>query len=70
MLKTVDDVIDAVGGTSAAASLAGVKLSAVSNWRARGRIASEKFMIFAEALRARGKKASPVVFGFDAAETR
>jgi len=63
MLSTVDEVIEAVGGTAAAAKLAGVNPPAVSNWRSRGRIASEKFMIFAEALRPHGKEAAPEVFG-------
>lgn len=71
MLATVDDIIDAVGGTRAAASLAGVTLPAVSNWRERRRIPSEKFMIFAEALREVGKEAPPELFGFkSAAEAR
>ena len=43
MLSTVDDVIEALGGTAAAADLAGVKPPAVSNWRERGRIAQDKF---------------------------
>ena len=67
MLSTVDAVIDAVGGTAAAAGLAGVGLSAVSNWRSRNRIPSEKFMIFADVLRARGQEATPAVFGMDEA---
>lgn len=70
MLSTVDEVIEAVGGTAAAAKLAGVGPPAVSNWRSRGRIASEKFMIFAAALRANGKEASPDVFGMDRLEAR
>lgn len=70
MLSTVDEVIEAVGGTAAAARLAGVGAPAVSNWRSRGRIASEKFMIFADALREGGKEASPDVFGMDRIEAR
>jgi hypothetical protein len=70
MLSTVDEIIDAVGGTAAAAGICGVGLSAVSNWRSRGRIPSEKFMIFADALKRLGKKASPSLFGFETAEAR
>ena len=33
---TVDDVIDALGGTHAAAQLFGVTDAAVANWRVRG----------------------------------
>jgi hypothetical protein len=63
MLETVEAVIEAVGGDAEAAKLAGVGASAVSNWKARGRIASGKAMIFTEALRALGKAADPAVFG-------
>lgn len=70
MLSTVDEVIEAVGGTAAAAGIAGVSPPAVSNWRGRGRIPSEKFMIFAAALRGLGKEASPDVFGMDRTEAR
>jgi DNA-binding transcriptional regulator YdaS (Cro superfamily) len=69
-LATVDDVIEAVGGTAAAAALAGVKPPAASNWRARGRIPPGKSMIFAEALKQRGKEANPSVFGLEIVEAR
>ena len=68
MLETVDSVIDAVGGPSAAASLAGVGLPAVSNWKARGKIARDKSELFRSALAAKGLEAAPVVFGFKVAE--
>lgn len=70
ILETVDEVIDAVGGTADAAKIAGVKPPGVSNWRARGRIPADKSMIFAEALRPLGKSASPSVFGIEPAEAR
>lgn len=64
MLETVDDVIEALGGTAAAASLLGVSSPAVSNWKERGKIAADKFLLVREALEARGAEASPSVFGF------
>lgn len=67
MLDTVNAVIEAVGGDAEAAKLAGVGASAVSNWKARGRIASGKAMIFADALGKRGLRADPSVFGMDPA---
>lgn len=70
MLTSVDEIIEALGGTSAVAGLAGVGQSAVSNWRSRGRIPPEKFMIFTEALGKAGKEAQPSVFGFETAEAR
>lgn len=72
MLSTVDSIIEALGGASATASLAGVGLSAVSNWKARGAIPAEKFMLVSTALRGRDKGTpDPAVFGFEAAaETR
>jgi DNA-binding transcriptional regulator YdaS (Cro superfamily) len=63
MLKTVEAVIEAVGGDAEAAKLAGVRASAVSNWKARGRIASGRMMVFTGALAALGKEADPAVFG-------
>lgn len=66
MLSTVDSVIDAVGGPSAAAALAGVSLPAVSNWKSRGKISSGKFVLFRDALALKGQQAAPSVFGFKA----
>lgn len=63
-LLTVSEIVDAVGGRSAAAELGGVNGNAVSNWKARGRIPAELFMVFAGALERAGKEASPDVFGF------
>ena len=62
----MDEVIEAIGGDGAAQELAGVGPSAVSNWRARGKISQENFFRFAEVLRAKGKEADPAVFGFKA----
>ena len=71
MLKSVDEVVEAVGGNAAVASLAGVKASAVSNWKARGSIPAEYFLIFSGFLTANGKSFDPAVFGFnDVAEAR
>lgn len=70
MLKSVEAIVDAVGGTSAAASLAGVGKSAVSNWRSRGVIPAEHFLALSDALKARGKRVDPNVFGFKVAEAR
>ncbi len=67
MLSTIDEVIEALGGAAKVAALCGVGLTAVSNWRSRGRIPPGKSMIFAEALKALGKTPSPSVFGFESA---
>ncbi len=64
MLDSVDDTIEALGGTGAAAVLAGVGSSAVSNWRAKGEIPAENFLLFKVALAAQGKDVTPRVFGF------
>ena len=70
MLSSAEAVIDAIGGTAAAASLAGVGRSAVSNWKARGTIPAEQFLVFREALAERDLEASPTVFGFKPTEAR
>lgn len=41
MIGTVDHVIDAIGGTAAAADFLGTSRSTVSSWRARGSIPAE-----------------------------
>lgn len=64
MLNTVDEVIEALGGPSEAAIATAVGSSAVSNWRARGKISQDVFILVRDALAARGKEADPAVFGF------
>lgn len=64
MISTVDDVIEALGGSGATASLVGLGTSAVSNWIARGKIAPDKFLIIKAALADLGKDVDPSVFGF------
>lgn len=64
MLNSVDDVLEALGGTAAVALLAGVGASAVSNWRVRGKIPQENFLLVRDALAGLGKEAAPSVFGF------
>lgn len=70
VLETVDEVVEAVGGTADAAKLAGITPPGVSNWLSRGRIPPAKSMIFADALKPLGKIASPDVFGFETSEAR
>jgi len=66
MLKTIDAVIDALGGTFKAASAVGVGPSAISMWKTRGRIPSDRYFVIQDALRKHGSKdaASPDLFGF------
>ncbi len=64
MLSTVDAVIGELGGTSAVSGLAGVGLSAVSNWKARGKVPPELFLIISESLAKLGKAADPALFSF------
>lgn len=66
---TIEEVVDAVGGRSAAAELAGLTSpNAVSNWKARGRIPAELFFLFARKLRTVGKRPDPALFGFASVE--
>jgi hypothetical protein len=67
MLKTVDDVVETLGGTAQAAKCFAVGPSAVSNWRARERIPADKFMLVQSALMQHGKSATPALFGFEVA---
>lgn len=66
--QTVDDVIDALGGTHAAAQLFGVTDAAVANWRVRG-LPPRRFLTFRAVLASRGIAAPPSLFRmFEAAE--
>lgn len=64
MLNSVDDVIEALGGTGTTAALAGVGTSAVSMWSKRGEFPAEYFVLFRDALAALGKEVDPSVFRF------
>ena len=64
MLNSVDAIVEAVGGVTAAASLTGVSSPAVSNWKARGSIPAEYFAAFADELDRRRKRFDRTVFGF------
>ena len=68
MINTVEEVIEALGGPSATASLVGLGPSAISNWSARGKISPNKFLIIKAALAALGKDVDPAVFAFKAVE--
>jgi len=65
MLKTANDVIDALGGTSKVAAFAARPVQAVSNWRALGRIPSALYLKFQKRLTKRGLRASPEVWGME-----
>lgn len=66
MLTSIDAVVEKLGGPSAVASMAGVRVSAVSNWKARGRIPADKFLIVDRELASRNTSADPALFGFAA----
>lgn len=68
MLTSVEAVIDALGGTAAAADLLGLGRPAISNWKFRGAIPPENFMMISEALTVRGLHANPAIFGFKSRE--
>ncbi len=62
-IKTVDDVIDALGGTSATAKLMKLKPQHISNWRAEKRIAARTYRVMERHLQDRNLKASSVLWG-------
>ena len=63
MLTSVEQVIDAIGGNAAAADLAGVGETAVSNWKERKRIPPRLFPAFSKVLARRCLHVSPSIFG-------
>lgn len=63
VLKTADQVIDALGGTFAVARLCSVVPSAVSNWRKNDRIAGGKYLIMMKALERQNLSARDALWG-------
>lgn len=63
MLKTVSEVVEAFGGTSAVAKWVGRGPSAVSNWIDRGFIPPGWHYRMSKWAAERGFEISPVVFG-------
>jgi hypothetical protein len=64
MLRSVEELVDALGGSAAAAELAGVGASAVSNWKTNGVIPAEYFLIFSAECARREIRFDRRVFGF------
>jgi hypothetical protein len=63
-LTSVDDVIDALGGNGAVASMLGlIGSNRVSNWRARGSLPADKFLLMQAELQRRGLRAPPSLWG-------
>jgi hypothetical protein len=62
-LRTVDEIIDSLGGTTDAMRIAQVEATqVVSNWRARGRFPSDKYHVMITALREKGFTADPALW--------
>lgn len=64
MLKTVDEIVNALGGTTATALAAEIEPNAVSMWKARGKIPPNRFLVISKLLLRTGHQADPAVFGF------
>jgi hypothetical protein len=65
-LKTVDEVIRALGGTVAAAKALDVGAPAVSNWKARNLIPSRTYVAIGSLLKRQGHAADQALFAFKA----
>jgi hypothetical protein len=62
-LRTVEEVIQALGGTTTKAGRAiGTTAQVVQNWRARGYIPAENYIVVNAALAAIDKSATPALF--------
>ena len=62
-LRTVEDVVAAFGGTAEMADWAGLGMSAISNWMARGFIPPGWHYRISAELKERGLDVAPQVFG-------
>ena len=69
MLKSVEEVVEAVGGDEVAAELAGVGIAAVLNWKGRdNKIPPRHVLLFSQAVGRKGKQIDPSVFGLKSIE--
>lgn len=55
MIETVDEMVEALGGTVAAGKVCGLGAPAVSGWKTRQRIPPEHYFALCEALEVAGK---------------
>lgn len=62
-IATASGVIDALGGTTAAAKVAELPPQVMTNARAKNRLPYPSFLIMTEALSALGKSADPRLWG-------
>jgi hypothetical protein len=69
MIGSVDELISALGGNTAVAAVANVTSAAVSNWRTRGFIPADKFVLIEDELAKRKMVAARSIFGFEARAT-
>ena len=65
-LKTVDEVIRALGGTSEAAKALEVGAPEISNWKARNLIPSRAYLVISSLLKRQGDAADQALFAFKA----
>ena len=70
LLKTVDDVIDALGGTSAVAKITGRKPQHVSNWRSDKRIPADTYLYLKHRLSMQRMSASSLLWGITPVRAR
>jgi hypothetical protein len=69
-IKTAGGVIDALGGTSAAAKVAETTPQAMTNARARNRLPYPTFLMLSDALAAIEKSADPRLWGIKPSKRR
>ena len=70
MLKTVDEIVAAFGGTGKAAKILGVDDPVISNWKARNKIPAKFYFVFCGLLAQHGQaQPEPILFGMLAART-
>lgn len=62
-LKTVDDIIEKLGGPTALAKLTGRKAQHVNNWRVAKRLPANTFLVLRKELEARELSAPAELWG-------
>lgn len=63
ILRTADEVVEALGGPTRAAEALGLKPNTVGNWKIRDEIAPHNYILVTRALEAMGIRVDPSVFG-------
>ena len=65
LIKNIDELVDALGGTSRAAAAIKVEAATVAMWKSRRQIPARHYLIVCQQVQKIGMQIDPTVFGFE-----